>query len=184
MKARDIVIMGLAIALTVVISCLSFKVVIPGFFPVKITFSLIIIFFVSVRISPQKGAVVAALAYILQSFVFAKNMFFPGFALTEFLSGIMLGYLFKLFNKKLFNKKLMNNFAVPSLEKKIYFCSCLLSVTFTKLTTCLINTLWLCILLHAPFGFLLVPRLIVAVVVIFIITPVIYGLSGFVEHII
>ncbi len=181
MKARDVVVMGLATALTVVVSAFSFKIVIPGFFPVKITFSLIVVFFVSVKFGPLRGAVVAALAHLIQSLVLAKGSLFPGFILTDFLSGLVIGYSFRLVHWG-FKFKGREQICSQVNQHKISFVECLVCVSVTKLITCFVNTLWLCVLLHAPFCFLFFPRFLAAVVMIVIITPVVYGLFKFVKH--
>lgn len=164
MKIYSITIMGIAIALTVIASrFLSFVIPLFGFQTIKISFGFIIIFLVSTQIHPICGGVVAAISDVVRSFLFPIGAYFPGFTLTSFLAGIMVGYLFKLFNRKN--------------AERISFLACFGAVVISMAFISFLNTFWAQILFSVPFEVLIIPRLISTAIVVILISPVVFFLS-------
>lgn len=170
MKIKNIVLMGLAIAILVVMGkFLSFTFPIMGFPSIKIGFGLSLIFLVAIKMSPIKAATVAALADVIHATLFPIGPFFPGFTLTSFLSGLMIGYSFIWLNK-IFAK---NNYFSAS------FIACSISILVTEIFITLLNTLWLNILYSTPISILIIPRIFAAIIRTFLIVPISYFLYKF-----
>ena len=172
MRARNIVLIGVAVTLMVVISKFSIGVPIVGFTSVKVDFGFIIMFLVATLVNPVSGAVVAALADVLHSFLFPVGPFFPGFALTRFLSGLIVGYVFIYLNKIL----------VKNSIKKISFIACLFSVLITQIFSTLLNTVWISIVYSIEASVLIWPRCIALIIRTILITPVCYVLYKFFKN--
>ena len=163
--------MGLSIAIMVVISRFSISIPILGFTSIKVGLGFIVTFFVATEISPLSGAIVAAASDVIHAFLFPIGPYFVGFTITSFISGLIVGYLFKLLSH---NKN--NNSAS--------FFTCLICVSVTKLFITIANTFWINILYSTPFSALIIPRLIAMVLMIIIITPICFVISKYSHNII
>ncbi len=171
MKIYNIAIMGIAVALTVVVSrFLSFVIPLFGFTTIKVSFGFIIIFLVSTQIHPICGGIVAAIADVVGAFLFPIGAYFPGFTLTSFLAAIMVGYLFKFFNK--------NNL------KQTSFVACFSSVAIAMAFITFLNTFWVQILFSVPFKVLIIPRIISTAIVVILISPAVFFLSRLLKKIV
>ena len=162
--------MGLATALIVAVPRFVINIPIPGIPSIKICCDFIITFLISSQINPVSGAIVAAVSNIIHAFLFPSRPFFPGFTLTDFLSGLVMGYSFKIINRK----KLPN----------ISFIACCLSIILSLAFKTFVNTIWFNIIYHIPFFVLIWPRLLSAFVISIIIIPISYKLSKFFQKII
>ena len=168
--------MGLATALIIAVPRFVINIPIPGIPSIKICCDFIIIFLVSTQISPVSGAVVAAVSNIIHTFLFPSGPFFPGFTLTDFLTGLIMGFLFRILNKKL-NKK---NKKYDTISFFACFYSIFLAVSFKTV----LNTVWFNIIYHIAFNILIWPRVLAAIFSIVLISPLAYKLSIFLNKII
>lgn len=157
--------MGLATALIIAIPRFIIKIPIPGIPSIKICCDFIIIFLIATQISCFSGAIVAAISNIIHAFLFPSGPFFPGFVLTDFLMGFILGFLFDILNKK--NKN------------KISFPACLVSIFFSIVFKTVLNTVWFNFIYNIDFNILIWPRLLSALFSVFLISPIVYKLLVF-----
>jgi len=124
-NTKSLVTAAIFIALNIIFTYI-FAIQTP-FIRVSFTFLPIAIF--SMLFGPLRGGLVAAIADILGCFIFSPALFFPGFTLSAFMSGMIYGYFF--YNKKITLSKII-------IVNLIIFL-------FIVLT---LNTLWFSILYH------------------------------------
>ncbi len=166
LRTKKLVIMGVAVALMLVIPKLIIPIPVFGFSTVKIGFGFIITFLVATQLSPLSGGLVAAVANVLFSFLFPVRPYFPGFTLTSFLAGIIVGCLVNFFSKVSKNE---NSFLV-------YFISILLARIFAAL----LNTLWLWLIFSkTSFMFILFSRLASDGLTALVIAPICFELTKY-----
>ncbi|MBP0979917.1 MAG: folate family ECF transporter S component [Oscillospiraceae bacterium] len=158
----------MATALIIAVPRFVINIPIPGIPSIKICCDFIIIFLISTQISPVSGAIVAAVSNIIHTFLFPSGPFFPGFTLTDFLTGLIIGYLFKILNKK-------NN---------ISFLACLVSIFLAISFKTVLNTVWFNIIYHIAFNILIWPRILAGIFSVILISPIAYKLSIFFDKII
>lgn len=108
---------------------------------IRVSFSFLPIALFSILFGPLLGGTVAAIADILGCLFFSPGLFFPGFTLSSFTTGMIYGYF--LHNKKI----TLINISVASIVV-------LLLVDLT------LNTLWLSILYHKAAELFVLGRLI------------------------
>ncbi|MGX6978820.1 folate family ECF transporter S component [Vagococcus elongatus] len=143
MGAREIVLMGVLIALEIVIS--RFISVQTEFF--KISFGFIPVVIMGIIFGPFLAGIGAGLANLFGFFIHPVGQFFPGFTLTAALMGIIYGVFF-------YGKKIS--------WQRMVIASVIASVVETGL-----NTLWLYLTLGSKTVLFYLPtRLITAIVMI------------------
>jgi len=108
---------------------------------IRISFSFLSIALFSLLYGPLRGGIVAAVADILGCLFFAPGLFFPGFTLSSFTTGMIYGYF--LHNKKITLLRIS-----------------LASVVVLLCVDLCLNTLWLSILYHKAAELFLLGRLI------------------------
>ncbi len=137
MKTRPMVFIAILVAIEVVLTrffAIETPIIRVGFGFVPITLSAIIF-------GPIIGGITAATADVLGMLLFPKGVYFPGFTLSAFLTGLTYGLF--LYNK----------------PKK--FFNITLSVLIITLVIHLgLNTLWISILTGKAYRVLILPRII------------------------
>lgn len=129
LSVRNIVLMGLLIALNIVVSkFLSF-----GIWSVRISFTFVIVFFMSYWFGPLLGAIGAACADIVGTLIFGGlGGYFAGFTVSAFLGALVYGILFY--------------------KKDITLVRIIIAVLINIfLVDALMNTYWISLLYHANF---------------------------------
>lgn len=170
-QTKKIVIMGLSAAIMVCIGKLSIHINLFGFTAIKVGFGFVITFLISTQIGPISGALVATVADIVHSLLFPIGPYFPGFTLTSFLSGLLVGYLYRVI--------------IKISKDKVTFVSCLIPTVITKVFIAVLNTVWLWLLFSkTPFLILLSHRVVVDFLVGIILSPICFYLAKYSKHII
>jgi ECF transporter S component (folate family) len=136
-NTKKIVFAAMFISINVILTHV-FSIQTP-FIRIDLGFLPIVIF--SILVGPVAGAVVAAISDVLGCLIFSPGMFYPGFTLSAFTSGMIYGLYF-------FNKKISINRVI------------LASITVFLLVDLCMNTLWLSILYHKGVQVLIVGRAI------------------------
>lgn len=132
---HSVVIMGLLIAVEIVLS----RFASISAWNIKMGFAFIPLAIAAMMLGPVKGGLVGALADFLGATLFPIGPYFPGFTLTEFLTGMVYGTL---------------------LYKKQTFMRIMISVGINQLIFSLfLNTLWISILYGTPFWPLVMTRI-------------------------
>lgn len=108
---------------------------------IRIDFGFLAVAIFSMLFGPLKGGIMAAVADVIGCLLFFPGLYFPGFTLSAFLSGVIYGYF--LYDQKITVRKI----AMAS------FCIFLL----IDLT---LNTLWLSLLYHKAAQLFLLGRFI------------------------
>ena len=129
LSVRNIVLMGLLIALNIVVAkFLSF-----GIWSVRISFTFVIVFFMSYWFGPLLGAIGAACADIIGTLVFGGlGGYFAGFTISAFVGAFVYGLLFY--------------------KKDITVARIIIAVLVNVfLVDAVMNTYWLTLLYHANF---------------------------------
>lgn len=96
---------------------------------IRISFGYLPIALFCALFGPMQGGIIAAIADILGCLIFSSGLYFPGFTLSAYLSGIIYGYFF-------YHKKVS--------IQRIIMANILIFI-FIDL---MLNTLWLSILYH------------------------------------
>lgn len=170
-RTKKIVIMGLAAAIMVCIGKFSIHINLFGFTAIKVGFGFVITFLISTQIDPISGALVAAVADVVHSLLFPIGPYFPGFTLTSFLSGLLVGYLYRAM--------------IKICKGKVTFVSCFIPTVITKVFIAVLNTVWLWLLFSkTPFLILLGHRVVVDFLVGVILSPICFYLTKYSKHII
>ena len=169
-RTKKLVIMGVAVALILVIPKLIIPISVFGFSTVKIGFGFIITFLVATQLGPLSGGLVAAIANVLFAFLFPVRPYFPGFTLTSFIAGIIVGCLMKFFSK--FSKN----------ENSLLVC--FISILLARLFSALLNTVWLwLIFFKTSFILILFSRLASDGLTALVITPICFELTKYFKYI-
>lgn len=158
-KTQMIVMAGVLIALHVILS----RFCSINAWNLKIGFAIVPIFVAACFYGPVFAGVVGALGDFMGAILFPIGAYFPGFTLTCFLTGILLGLL--LHKKK----------SIPRI-----LCAVLINELILGL---LVNTLWISILYGSPFVPLIATRVIQCGIMIPVEFVVIYAMSKMLIHI-
>ncbi|VBB06721.1 ecf transporter substrate-specific component [Lucifera butyrica] len=124
-KTRNVVLAAMFISLTIVLT--HILAIQTPFIRIDLAFLPVAVY--SLLFGPFAGAVVAAVADILGCLLFSPGLFFPGFTLSAFVSGIIYGLYF-------FKRKITLSNIIGA------------SLTVFLLIDVVMNTLWLSILYH------------------------------------
>lgn len=108
---------------------------------IRISFGFLPVALFAMLFGPIKGACMAALSDLLGCLIFSPGLYFPGFTVSAFLSGLIYGYFF-------YNKKIT--------LVKIIFASSIIFI----LIDLFLNTLWLCTLYQKAAQAFFISRLI------------------------
>lgn len=107
---------------------------------VKIGFGFVPAVAAAMMFGPLQAGIVAALSDFIGAILFPIGAYFPGFTLTAFLGGLVFGLFL---HKKQKAGRILGAVAVNQL-----------------ILSLLLNTLWIAVLYHAPYGALLMTRAI------------------------
>ncbi|MDD4844183.1 MAG: folate family ECF transporter S component, partial [Anaerotignum sp.] len=135
-NTHRLVIMALLVAISVILS----RFLSISAWNLKIGFAFVPIALAGMLLGPVPAGIVAALADFLGATLFPIGQYFPGFTLTAFLNGILLGVI-------LYKKADMKNIVTASVLTQI-------------LGSLLLNTLWISILYGTPFWALMPTRIL------------------------
>ncbi len=135
-NAKTLAIMGLLIAAEIVLSRF-FSI---NAWNIRIGFGFVPVAFAGILLGALPAGIVAAAADVLGALLFPTGPFFPGFTLTAFLTGVVLGAF--LYEKQTYPR---------------IVCAVLLN---QLLLSWLLNSLWISILYDSPYLPLLGTRLI------------------------
>jgi ECF transporter S component (folate family) len=152
-KTKTVVFAAIFIALTIILTHIF---AIQTTF-IRIDFGFLAIATFSMLFGPLWGAIAAAVADVVGCAIFSSGVFFPGFTLSAFTSGIIYGFFF-------YNKSI-------SLTRVI-----LASITILLCVDIAMNTLWLAILYHKAVSIFIAGRLIKCTVMFPIQVILIYSL--------
>jgi ECF transporter S component (folate family) len=159
LKTRNFIFMGLLISMEVVLTRF-FSIQTPI---VRIGFGFIPIVIASVMFGPVLGGITAAFSDILGMMLFPKGVYFPGFTLSAFLSGMIYGIF--LYKK-------------PKTMLRI-----IMAVSITIILVDLgLNTYWLSIITGKGVVALFVPRFIKSVIMLPIQSLLIYSCIKFIPE--
>jgi len=136
-KTKTVVFSGVFIALTVILTHI-FAIQTPF---LRISFGFLPIAVFAMLFGPWKTGLMAAIADILGGMIFSPGLFFPGFTVSAFLSGLIYGYFF-------YKKEI---------TIKILFIASTLILLFIDLG---LNTIWLSMLYNKAAEALIVSRAI------------------------
>ncbi|WP_371367759.1 Folate transporter FolT [Sporomusa rhizae] len=125
---------------------------------IRISLSFLPIVMCSILLGPLLGGIVAAIADVLGCMFFSPGLFFPGFTLSSFVSGMIYGYF--LHNKKITLQRIS-----------------LASVIVLLLVDLSLNTLWLSILYQKAGNLFLFGRVLKSLVLLPIQIGTIYAVS-------
>ena len=141
-NTRTVVSMGLLLAIEIVLS----RFLSINAWNIKIGFNFVPIAVAAMLFGPLAGGIVAAMGDFLGALLFPIGPYFPGFTLTAFLTGSVLG---------LFLKKKTTPLRIGA------------AVVINQLVLSLfLNTYWISVLYTSPFWPLLVTRIIQCVVLL------------------
>ena len=136
LDTRTVVYLGVLTALEIVLS----RFLSLSAWNIKIGFSFVPVAAAAMLFGPLPAAIVAALGDFLGAILFPIGPYFPGFTLTAFLTGLTFGFF---------------------LYKKRGALRALGAVAVVQLLLgLLLNTLWISLLYHSPFGPLMATRAI------------------------
>ncbi|MBP2636968.1 MAG: folate transporter [Firmicutes bacterium] len=124
---------------------------------VRVSFSFLPIALFAMLYGPLPGGTVAAIADILGCLLFSPGLYFPGFTLSAFITGMIYGYF--LHNKKI---TLLN--------------LSLASIVILLLVDLALNTVWLSLLYHKAASAFLFGRLIKCLVLLPVQIAAIYAI--------
>ena len=141
-NTRTMVSMGLLLAIEIVLS----RFVSINAWNIKIGFNFVPIAVAAMLFGPLAGGIVAAMGDFLGALLFPIGPYFPGFTLTAFLTGSVLGLLLK---KKATPLRIGAAVAVNQLVLGLF-----------------LNTYWISVLYTSPFWPLLVTRIVQCVVLL------------------
>ena len=130
---------------------------------IKIGFAIVPIFIAAYFYGPVFAGVVGALGDFMGAILFPIGAYFPGFTLTCFLTGILLGVL--LHKKR----------TIPRILGAVLINELILGL--------LVNTLWISILYGSPFVPLMATRMIQCGIMIPVEFVVMYAMSKMLVHI-
>lgn len=151
-NTKNLVVSAIFVSLTIIFTYV-FAIQTPF---IRVSFSFLPIAIFSMLFGPLKGGIVAAIADILGCLIFSPGLFFPGFTLSSFISGMIYGYFF-------YNKKI-------TLQRII-----IVSVIIFLFVDLTLNTLWLSILYHRAAYYFLLARLIKCSILLPVQITIIYA---------
>lgn len=129
---------------------------------IKIGFGFLPIAIAAMLLGPMKGGIVGALSDFLGAVLFPIGVYFPGFTLTAFSTGVVLGVL---------------------LHKKQTSARIFLAVSINQLIFSLVvNTYWISILYGSPYSPLFLTRIIQTAILIPVQFVTIFIVSKFFAH--
>lgn len=142
----------------------AMEIVLSRFFSIstwdlKIGFNFVPVALAAVMYGPLAGGITAALGDFLGATLFPIGPYFPGFTLTAFLTGAMLGLFL---HKKQTASRILGAVSVNQL-----------------ILSLLMNTLWISVLYGSPFGPLFVTRIVQCAILI----PVQFLVIGFMTRV-
>lgn len=158
-RVKTIVFTAIFISLTVIFTHV-FAVQTPF---IRISFGFLPVALFSMLFGPIKGACMAALADLLGCLFFSPGLYFPGFTVSAFLSGLIYGYFF-------YNKKITLT--------KIIFVSSIIFI----LIDLFLNTLWLCTLYQKAAQAFFLSRLIKGAILLPIQISILYTVYKTIYH--
>ncbi|MEG0779593.1 MAG: folate family ECF transporter S component [Oscillospiraceae bacterium] len=133
---RTITLMGMLITIEIILS----RFCSLSAWNIKIGFSFVPVVAAAFLLGPLPAGIVAALGDFVGALLFPIGVYFPGFTLTAFLTGLVFGAL---------------------LHKKQSLLRISAAVVINQLgLSLLLNTLWISVLYGSPYGPLLVTRLV------------------------
>ena len=141
-NTRTMVSMGLLLAIEIVLS----RFLSINTWNIKIGFNFVPIAVAAMLFGPLAGGIVAAMGDFLGALLFPIGPYFPGFTLTAFLTGSVLGLLLK---KKVTPLRIGAAVAVNQLVLGLF-----------------LNTYWISVLYTSPFWPLLVTRIVQCVLLL------------------
>ena len=141
-NTRTLVTMGLLLAIEIVLS----RFVSINAWNIKIGFNFVPVAIAAMLYGPLGGGIVAAMGDFLGAILFPIGPYFPGFTLTAFLTGSVLGLLLK---KKTTPLRIGAAVAVNQLVLGLF-----------------LNTYWISVLYTSPFWPLLVTRIVQCVLLL------------------
>lgn len=158
-RVKTIVFTAIFISLTVIFTHV-FAIQTPF---IRISFGFLPVALFAMLFGPIKGACMAALADLLGCLIFSPGLYFPGFTVSAFLSGLIYGYFF-------YNKKITLT--------KIIFVSSIIFI----LIDLFLNTLWLCALYQKAAQVFFLSRFIKGAILLPIQISIIYTVYKAVYH--
>ncbi|MBP2655430.1 MAG: hypothetical protein H6Q73_2999 [Firmicutes bacterium] len=153
-RTKTVVLAAVFIALTIILTHIF---AIQTTF-IRIDFGFLAIATFSMLFGPFLGAIVASIADVVGCTIFSSGVYFPGFTLSSFISGIIYGFFFY--------------------SKPISFTRVVLASMATLIfVDMFMNTLWLAILYHKAVSIFIAGRLIKCSVMLPIHVILIYSLQ-------
>lgn len=123
---------------------------------IRISFGFLPLAVFSMLFGPLKGGMVGAISDIIGCLFFSPGLYFPGFTISSFLSGVIYGYF--LYNEEITLARIT--------------MASIVIILFIDLT---LNTLWLSILYHKAAQLFLLGRLIKCLIMLPIQISIIYA---------
>lgn len=157
-NTQKIVVIGLLISCQIVLTRF-FSIQTPvlrigfGFLPLAVS---------AIIFGPITGGIIAAVSDVLGMMLFPNGVYFPGFTVSAFLSGVIYGMF--LHNRN-------NNLLV---------CVVISSLLVSTLVDVVLNTIWLSMLIGKSIMILIIPRLIIRLAVVPISIILIYRTSKYI----
>lgn len=153
LNSRTVSIMGVLIASEIVLS----RFASISAWNIRIGFGFVPLIIAAMLLGPIKAGIVGALSDILGATLFPMGVYFPGFTLTAFCTGIVYGIF---------------------LYKKRSLLRIVVAVGINQLILSLmVNTLWISILYGSPYGTLFMTRIIQCAILIPVQIVVISSIS-------
>jgi len=135
-NTSTIVMLGLLTAIEIVLS----RFCSISAWNIKIGFSFVPVVCAAIMFGPLAGGIVGALGDFVGAILFPIGVYFPGFTLTAFLTGVVFGVF--LYRKQT-SVRILGAVALNQLALSL-----------------LLNTLWISVLYGSPYGALFVTRII------------------------
>ncbi len=158
-NVKNIVFTAIFISLTVIFTHV-FAIQTP-FIRISLGFLPVALF--AMLLGPIKGACMAALSDLLGCLVFSPGLYFPGFTVSSFLTGLIYGYFF-------YHKKI-------TLQKIIF-----VNIIIFILIDLFLNTLWLCTLYQKAAQAFFISRLIKGLILLPIQITILYTVYKAIYH--
>lgn len=142
LNTETIVMLGILISIEIILS----RFLSISAWNIKIGFSFLPVVAAALLLGPLQAGIVAGMGDFIGAILFPIGAYFPGFTLTAFLTGIVFGLFL---HKSQSMTRVIGAVAVNQLVLSL-----------------LLNTFWISVMYHSPFGALLIVRVVQCAVLI------------------